>query len=262
MYKKILCLLVIPFLLTACGRKIKADPDTVNIMCYSDQAQMFSKLRLTAFCYDNSIEEPHYITEKDFEGLEEFNDVLYKTIMTQSPDIDIFFISNMDENARKIVADHYYVDLSQDEALRQSFDAMYPEIRDWSSHGDEIFGFPYDYFAYMTMMVDEAQTERAGYGKGDLRTIDDLLSFCGAWRDQFASPPVEGFTLIDRYYYNYILQHYDHASGELNLDTPEFRAILSACRELPQREPILARPTEETIYSFENTYTAPVLLSY
>ena len=263
MYKKIiLCLLIIPILFTACGRKIDTDPDTINIMCESGQAKLISKLWLTAFCYDNSIKEPKYITENDFEGYLEFNDALYKNIMTQSSDIDIFFISNMDENAYKLIEGHYYVDLSRDEVLAECFEDMYPQIRDWSTYGDEIFGFPNNYFAYMNMMVDESQTKSAGYGRGDFRTTEDLLAFCDAWRGQYAAPPVEGFSLIDWYYYNYILQHYDHESGELNLDTPEFRVLLTQCRELPQRESIFERPTEETIYSFENTYTAPILLRY
>lgn len=261
--KIILCLIVMVLLLPACGQqKIETDPNTVNIMCYSSQAREISELRLKAFLNDNSIQEPHYITEKDYENEEEWQNALHKSIMLQNPDIDIFSLYSLDQNAYKIIKDHFYVDLSQDEVLMESFDAMYPKIRKWCADGEELFGFPYDYFSYMTIMVDEEKTGRIGYGIDDFTTVTGLLAFCEAWRAEYGTPPIEGFTFIDWYYYNYILQHYDHETGEMDLDTPQFREILTQCRELPQREDIFERPTEETIYSFKNTYTAPVLFSY
>lgn len=175
MPRKIILLLFIVSLLlvssVSCSQKVDTDPDTVNIMCPDYQAKIIGELYTKAFLYDNALKEPRFITEKEYDSFDDWQNALYKNLMTNNPDIDIFFLYNLDENAYKIIRDHYYVDLSQDEVLAKNFDAMYPEVRQWCTYRDEIFGFPFDIDWYTTLLVDEAQTGIIGYDAQDFVTV-------------------------------------------------------------------------------------------
>lgn len=252
----ILCLLIIPLLFTACARKADTDPDTVNILCYDYQTRGLERLYQKALCYDNSTIKPHYITENDFDSIQDWYEALHRSLTTHSSDIDIYCLDSTDEYAYKIIQDHYYVDLSQDDILADNFDRMYPEIREWCACGEELFGYPYDLDWNMALMVDEAQTRRIGYGRDDFGTVDDLIAFCDTWKEQNAVPSTEGYTYIYYYLDNYLMQHYDRDTGEMDLDNPQFHEFLTQCRDLSQPGAIFARP--EGNYAPHCSFTLPV----
>lgn len=228
----LLCLAVILLVCTACV----GPPKDVNIMCYGFQEDMFRILHGAGLARDETLANVNCITEEDYESYTDWYESAYTGLLTRSGDIDIFLLNSMDDKAYKILKDHYFEDLSQDEQLMGYFDAMYPPIREWSKCGDEIFGLPF-YIGYpMGILVDEERMGSVGYTMEDIGTVGGLLDFCDAWSEHNTTPPTEQTLYVHFYYYNYILNHYNRDTGELDLDTPQFRSLLAQCRQYRDTE--------------------------
>ena len=238
------CLAILLLVFTSCSQGKKEATDRLTVLCYEFQTQRITNAYLRARDPYQSSKSPHFITpEEDFSDEGELYDSLMAGFMKKSPDIDLFLIDSRDPYACQIIENKYYLDLSQDERLVAYFDDMYPEIVDWCSNGDAVFGFPVYVFYGMQIMADESKMEAIGYTADDIVTMDGLLDFCDAWRAQKSIPPYDGhYQSAVEYCRNYMLLHYDRATGELDLDTPEFRSLLSRCRELNENQPFFQEP--------------------
>lgn len=255
MWKRIvLCLAILSLLLTACGRKVDSDPDAVNIMCLEYQARVIR--RVYGSFSDTASPKLHFITDSGYESVLKWQEDLHKNLLAHSPGIDIYCLDSLDEYAYRIIREHYYVDLSRDDVLAQNFDAMYPEVKQWCSCEDEIFGFPYGIDWRMVFLIDETQTGSAGFDREDFGTVEELLAFYDAWKEQSAVPPAEGYTYIYLYCAGYIMEHYDRSTGELELDNPQFRELLAQCRELSRPGAIFELPDEAD--SPHVSFTSPI----
>lgn len=243
--KKILigCLVIASLLSAGCSRRAMGEDGKLNILCYGFQRGEIVDAYEEAYASDDTIPLLNFITfEDDLSDMEELYDQLIKSLLTKSPDIDLYCIASSQDIVPVILRNHYYVDLSRDDKLNAHFDAMYPEIRDWCTDGDEIFGFPFNVICQNHIMVNLDMMDTIGYSAGDIRTVDGLLDFCDAWRKAESSPPNDGFPIApSKYYYNYILLNYDRSTGKLDLDTPEFRSILTQCRDLLAYEDLFQR---------------------
>lgn len=258
--KWILCYCMGLLLFTACGQEHTiTDLDSVNIICRDFQVSVIEREYREAHDLDQELMAPNFITDADFNSYQEWRDYLIKALLTRQTDIDIFYFDNSDTSTHKILEYHYFVDLSEDEELVSCFDDMYPEIKEWCSYGDEFFCMPYEIIYYMNMMVDPGQLESVGYTVEDMNTIDGLLDFCNAWSAKNRTDPIEGRPLYDLYIMNYMAQNYDWSNGELDLDSPAFRSILTQCRDLCENEEIFNRPAGRSPETF--TFTAPIVFS-
>ena len=232
------CLVIVSLVFTACSPRTMGEDDHINIFCFRYQIDDIQKAYGKARVADDSMPMINFVTpDQDFSNTQELYDSLMKGFLTKSPDIDLFVINGQDQYAYEIIENHYYVDLSREESLLSHYDAMYPEIVDWCSHDGEIFGFPYHVFYYMQIMADEGKMRSVGFTVDDIGAMDGLLDFCAAWEDRNAVPPTAGYYQRALCYCeNYLLLHYDRSTGEMNLDTSEFRSLLSQCKELADRE--------------------------
>ena len=239
------CLVVLSFLITSCARAGKGDPDRLTVLCNEYQTQDITNAYLIARDPYQSFKVPNFITPaEDFSNEKELYDSLMTGFMKKSPEIDLFMVDCRDPHAYEIIENQYYTDLSRDERLRTYFDDMYPEIADWCTDGDAVFGFPYYVFYGMQIMADEEKIRSIGYTVEDIATVEGLLDFCDQWRTEKSSPPYDGYYLsAAEYYRNYMLLHFDRDTGELDLTTPEFRSLLSQCRELNETQPIFQAAT-------------------
>lgn len=244
MGKKLLCCMIILLVaFTACSRQ-KKDDERLNILCFSYQTTDISQAYLRARDPYQSFKNPHYITpDEDFSNVDELYESMMKGFLKHSPEIDMFIIYSRNVYAREIIENHYYVDLSQDEALMAYYDDMYPGIKEWCSDEGAVFGFPYGILYPLGIMADESKMGEIGYTAEDIGTMTGLLEFCDAWRKEKSSPAIAGHYMpAVEYCRNYMYLAYDGATGELNLDTPEFRSLLSECRNLAQTQPIFQEP--------------------
>jgi len=234
----LICMVILVFAPTACARRGMGKPDCLNIFCFRYMTDDIQKAYGKARTADDTMPMINFITpDRDFSDMNELYDSLMKGFLTKSPDIDLFVISGTNQYAYDIIENHYYVDLGQDEALQSHFDAMYPDIQAWCSDGGEVFGFPYHILYNMHIMADDGMMASIGYHLEDIKTMDGFLDFCDTWDERIAAPPTAGYyQRALSYCENYLLLHYDRDTGDLNLDTPAFRSILSRCRELAQLE--------------------------
>ena len=238
------CMVALSLLFTGCARTVNDETDRLTVLCYWFQTQSITNAYLSARDPDQSFKSPEFITpEEDYSNERELYDSLMTGFMKKSPDIDLFLVDSWDPYACEIIENQYYLDLSQDEKLMAYYDDMYPEIADWCSDGDAVFGFPFSVFYTMQIMADEEKMRSIGYTADDIATMDGLLRFCDEWRTQKSSPPYDGYyhSAIE-YLRNYMLQYYDRQTGELDLDTPEFRDLLAQCRELNETQPFFQEP--------------------
>lgn len=223
----LLCLIGLLLVCTSCAGQSR----DVNVMCLSVEKSKFDVIHRAGVVRDDSLAPVHCFTEEDYADYADWYESVYTGLLARRDDIDIYWLRSSDDRAYKLLTDHYFVDLSRDEEMMRYFDAMYPEIRDWCTFGDEIFGFPVFINYAMGIQVNEGQIADAGYTMDDIRTMDGLLDFCDAWSVSRPNPPIEGALYLYEYVHDYILSHYDRATGELAFDTPEFRSILTQCRE-------------------------------
>jgi len=219
----LLCLMVLLLVCTSCAGQSK----DVNIMCLSVYEDTFDAIHRAGVARDDALAPVNCLTEEDYTDYADWYDSMYTGLLTRSDDIDIYWLRSTDEKAYKLLKDHYFVDLSQDKAMMEYYDAMYPEIRDWCTFGDEIFGFPVFIHYPMGLFINEDQMKDVGYTREDIRTMEGFGDFCDAWNASQPTPPIEGKLFLHNYVYDYLLSHYERATGELNLDTPAFRSILA-----------------------------------
>ena len=244
MRKIVLCCMAILCLFsTACSRRTMGEAGKLNVLCYSFQERELLDAYWTARIDDDTIPELFFITpSEDFSDVMELYDMLLTSLLTKSPDVDLYCMSSYEENMPTILRNQYYVDLSEYDTLTGYFDDMYPEIKDWCTEGDALFGFPFYVNYTMHIMVNPDLMDTIGYSVDDIRTVDGLVDFCDTWEKEKTSPPNGGRPIAPTLYFgNYLLQHYDRDTGELDLDTPEFRATLTQCRDMLAYEDLFQR---------------------
>lgn len=238
------CLAIVSLFLTSCTRTSKGDSDRLNVLCYSFETNDITNAYLIARDPYQSFKVPRFITpNEDFSNMDELYDSLMTGFIKKSPDIDLFLIDSRDPHACQIIENQYYTDLSQDESVMAYFDDMFPEIVDWCSDGDAVFGFPFHVFYNMQIMADEEKIRSVGYTLEDIAAVEGLQDFCDTWRTQRSSPSYDGhYRSAIEYCKNYMLLHFDRDTGELDLDAPEFRNLISQCRELNETQPFFQEP--------------------
>lgn len=253
--------LLFSMLVSACAQHSSDGNDTVNIKCGAYQERLFSEMSRQARLHDDSLLPPALI----YPGMEgedpsRWNDDIFTTLMKGASDFDIYELYSTNPMVFKVIRDHYYTDLSRDEDLMRYFDAMYPDIREWCTYEGEFFGFPAAIYFTEQIMVNEDLAADIGFCPGEIRTIADLVDFCDTWRDINHTAPADGAITVRNYYADYILSRYGRTTGKIDLDTPEFRSILTRCRDLYMSDPIFQRDSEGTLGDIvEDTY--PVVLN-
>lgn len=237
------CLVILSLVSAGCSRRTMGEADRLNVLCYEYQTREIQDAYWKAYADDDTIPKINFISpDEDFSNTGELYDQLIKGLLTKSPDVDLYMMSSYEENLSTVLRNHYYVDLSGNEALNAYFSDMYPQIRDWCTEGEELFGFPFYVYYSTHIMVNPDMMKTVGYTVDDIRTVSGLIDFCGVWRKEKSSPPNGGRPIAPTwYYYNYLLLHFDRDTGELDLDTPEFRGILTQCRDMLAHEDLFKK---------------------
>ncbi len=227
----------------------------LNVLCYSYLNHDLDKYNVRTFkIFKRKIE--YNVTA--LEDYLEYEEKLINILLAKNDEVDIFAINNS-SLLKKIVDGSYYVDLKRNADFSSLYEEMYPQIKELCTDNDKMFGYPVNADVGAKMFVFEDKLKSIGYSLEDIKTVDGFIKFCKDWEKKEGSYAFEGGMIYTSYYYNdYLIQAYDHETGSLILDTPEFRAILEECRNLYLNHVMFNTSVELK----SEPWTQPVIASY